>query len=400
MERIDRLVSQLRRTYLDIDPTTIQIVRAPLRICPLGAHIDHQLGLVTGMTIDQSILMAFAPAGNGRVRVSSLNFEPPVSFDLNDVPPYRPKDWGNYIRGAVLALQQDHPLKTGLAGVIEGDMPIGGLSSSAAATIAYLLALESVNGLAISPEQNVNLVRFTENQYIGLNNGVLDQSVILFSAPNALTRIDCRTMQIERVAAALPEKTFEVLVVYSGVTQVLVGTSYNNRVAECQAAAKMLLDFGGHKIEAQPRLGLVELQLFEAEGHRLPDPLKKRASHYFGEMRRVRAGLDAWQTGDLSRFGELMNQSGESSINNYECGSPQLITLYETLRETPGVYGARFSGAGFRGNCIAFIDPAYREPVAEAVQRRYPAAHPEEAARYSIHFCQTDDAAGLVAWSS
>jgi galactokinase/galacturonokinase len=90
-----------------------------------------------------------------------------------------------------------------------------------------------------------------------------------------------------------------------------------------------------------------------------------------------------------------MTESGESSIRNYECGSPQLITLYETLAAAPGVYGTRFSGAGFRGNCIALIDPAYREQIADEVHARYPAAHPDEAPRYSIHFCQLDGAAQL-----
>jgi galactokinase/galacturonokinase len=330
--------------------------------------------------------------------VSSLNFTPPVSFEFGNVPPYRPGDWGNYIRGAVLALQQEHALNTGLVGVIGGDMPIGGLSSSAATTIAYLLALESLNTLTLSPELNVSLVRFTENQYIGLNNGILDQSVILFSAADHLTRIDCRTMQIDRVSTPLKTGDFEVLVVYSGVTRVLVGTSYNNRVAECQEAAAALLAYAGQKVEETPRLGLVAPAIFEAEGRRLPGALWKRANHYFGEMRRVQAGLEVWQTGDLSRFGRLMNESGDSSITYYECGSPQLITLYETLCETSGVYGTRFSGAGFRGNCIALIDPAAREMVAEAIHRRYPAAHPAEAELYSIHFCRPDGQARLIDW--
>ena len=121
------------------------------------------------------------PLPTARFIVESEGFEPPVSFDLADVPPYTPGDWGNYIRGAVLALQQNYRLTYGLAGVVGSDMPIGGLSSSAAVTIAYLLALEAANGLDVSPKENVDLVRFTENRYIGLNNGILDQSVILFS---------------------------------------------------------------------------------------------------------------------------------------------------------------------------------------------------------------------------
>ena len=107
-----------------------------------------------------------------------------------------------------------------------------------------------------------------------------------------------------------------------------------------------------------------------------------------------------WGAGDLGRFGDLMAQSGQSSIVCYECGSPQLITLYEILGDTPGVYGARFSGAGFRGNCIALIDPAARQTIAQAIHRRYPLAHPQEADKYSIHFCQPGGQARLMARSS
>ncbi|HHJ06258.1 MAG TPA: hypothetical protein ENK24_02030, partial [Anaerolineae bacterium] len=129
-EQIAGLVEHLKRNFA-VDAADIRIVKAPLRISPLGAHIDHQLGPVTGMTIDQAVLMAFAPHAERRVEIESLNFEQLVSFDLDQVPPYQKGDWGNYIRGAALALQQTHHLKRGLVGVVGGDMPIGGLSSSA-----------------------------------------------------------------------------------------------------------------------------------------------------------------------------------------------------------------------------------------------------------------------------
>ena len=393
-DRIEALVAQLTR-HNSVDPAAVRVVKAPLRICPLGAHIDHQLGPVTGMTIDESILLAFAPATDNTVYIESLNFDHPQSFTLNEVPPYQPRDWGNYVRGAVLALQRDFPLKRGLVGVIGGNMPIGGLSSSAAVTIAYLLALEAINELEVSPKANISLVRYTENEYIGLNNGILDQSVILFSQANHLTLIDPQTLDINQIPSTLRSNDFEILVVYSGVTYVLVGTDYNNRVAECQQAAQSLLSYVGQDSRPDPRLRHVAPELFAAEGHRLGPLLQRRATHYFGEQQRVASGVEAWQVGDLGRFGALMNQSGESSVKYYECGSPQLITLYEILRETPGVYGARFSGAGFRGNCIALIDPAAGDSIAEAIHRRYPVTHPEVANRYSIHFCQPDGPAEL-----
>jgi galactokinase len=144
------------------------------------------------------------------------------------------------------------------------------------------------------------------------------------------------------------------------------------------------------------RLRHVAPELFEHYGERLDEPLRRRAYHYFGEMIRVQEGVNAWQEGDLPRLGNLVNASGESSVKWYECGSPELKTLYEILRATPGVYGTRFSGAGFRGNCIALIDPAQGEAIAEAVHRRYPNAHPDVAERYNIHFCFPDGNAGVV----
>ncbi len=394
-ERIDRLLTQLRRQYKG-DPAAIRVVKAPLRISPLGAHIDHQLGRVTGMAVDRSILLAFAPTEQGLVQMESMDFAHPTRFSLQAIPPHQKGDWGNYLRGAALALQRSYPLTCGLHGVIDSDMPIGGLSSSAAVTIAYLLALESVNELTVSAQENIRLVTRTEHEYIGLNNGILDQTSILFSQRNHLTLIDCQTVQIETAPTAIQSSDFEIMAVHSGVTKSLVGTNYNNRVAECQEAARQLLQHGGQPAGASPRLREVDPEIFAHYGTHLPDLLRRRATHFFGEMARVSSGVEAWRQGDLVRFGALISESGTSSIDYYECGCPQLITLYRILCITQGVYGVRFSGAGFRGSCVALIDPAARAAIADAVHRRYPHDHPQEADRYSIHFCQVADSARLL----
>jgi galactokinase len=296
--QIEALVSRLQQNPA-VDPAQIRLVKAPLRICPLGAHIDHQLGLVTGMTINQAILRAFAPTANGQVHLESQNFESAIDFSLAEVPPYQKGDWGNYIRGAVLALQQAHHLPHGLVGVVGGEMPIGGLSSSAAVTVAYLLALAALNSLHLAPADNIPLVRYTENQYIGLNNGILDQSVILCSRRDHLTLIDCQSLVISTIPGQIPAGAYDLLVVYSGVSQGLVGTDYNSRVAECQEAARQLLTLAGQPEPPQPRLRHVSPDVFQAEGHRLPDKLRRRAAHFFGEMQRVVDGVAAWQSGDL-----------------------------------------------------------------------------------------------------
>jgi galactokinase/galacturonokinase len=374
----------------------IQIVYSPLRISPLGAHVDHQDGLVTGLTLDRAILLAFVPRADRHVRVESLNFPRLVEFDLDDVPPKHPGDWGNYIRGAVAALNREHELSVGIDAVVQGRMPIGGLSSSAAVGVAYLLALEAANRLSATPGQNIQLDRYIENEYLGLNNGILDQSIILMSDERHLTYLDCQSIEFAKIPTPSKGDEFDILVVYSGLATSLTNTDYNKRVAECQEAARMMLEWAQEEVPPSPRLRMVSEQVYAAVGSRLPVPLDRRARHFFTELRRVKQGITAWQQGNLAEMGRLINESGASSISNYECGCPHLITLHRLLEEIPGVYGARFSGGGFRGSCIALTDPTQRERIEAVIRARYPAAHPDIAESYSIHFCKPDGPARLL----
>ncbi|MGC9397166.1 MAG: galactokinase family protein [Anaerolineae bacterium] len=374
----------------------IRVVYAPLRISPLGAHVDHQDGLVTGMTLDRVILLAFVPRRDRRVCVESLNFPGRVEFALDDVPPKSPRDWGNYVRGAVLALQQERKLRVGIDAVVGGSMPIGGLSSSAAVGVAYLLALETANDLTVSAEENIQLDRYIENMYLGLKNGIMDQSMILKSERDTLTYLDCQSVAFEQIPIPHERNGFDILVVYSGVEKSLGGTDYNNRVAECQEAARLLLSWSGQTPPERPRLRMVPEEVYVELGGRLPAPLNRRARHFFTEVTRVRAGAEAWRAGDVVTIGRLMRDSGASSVYNYESGCPQLVTLYNILCDAPGVYGARFSGAGFRGSCIGLSDPACREEIQAFIDARYPAAHPNAAAYYSVHFCKSDGPARVL----
>ncbi len=397
----EHLIEQLKthiKARIGCSEDDIRLVRSPLRVSPLGAHVDHQDGLVTGLALDQAIYLAFVPRTDGQVRVTSLNFEGIADFSLDSIPAQVARDWGNYARGAALALVRSHSIRVGMDAVVVGAMPIGGLSSSAAVGVAYLLALESANDLVVTPEENIELDRYVENVYLGLRNGVLDQSVILLSDRDCLTYLDCRSMDVQRIPTAASRDAYEILVVYSGIRQALVGTAYNNRVAECQAAAELLLRWSGQpSTNGNSRLRLVDPAVYIAWGDRLPEPLDRRARHFFTEQQRVRAGVEAWRAGDIGRLGELMRASGASSVNNYESGSPHLTCLYEILCACPGVFGARFSGAGFRGSCIALSAPSYRDEIRAFIAQRYPVQHPDIADCYSVHFCQTSEAAGLIA---
>lgn len=375
----------------------VRVVYSPLRICPLGAHVDHQLGLVCGFALDQGVHLAFAPRDDDQVRLASAGFEDEVAFRLSDIPARRPGFWGNYPAGAAEALVKAQGIRRGLDGFVAGSLPSGGLGSSGAVGVAYLLAFEAANDLALPAEDNIKLDQYTENVYLGLNNGILDQSMTLLSSRGRLLYMDCETARYETLSPGPAMPGYKIIVAYSGHSDSLVSTDYNKRVAECQAAARELLAMSGAPAPEGVRLRSVPEDVFAAHGQALPDKLRKRATHFFTECARVREGVQCWQAGDLERLGQLIRESGRSSIENYECGRPELVTLYETLNGTPGVTGARFSGAGFRGSCIGLVEAtASEDAVRGRVLERYVAAHPETEGRAAVFFCRPDDGARLL----
>ena len=127
----------------------------------------------------------------------------------------------------------------------------------------------------------------------------------------------------------------------------------------------------------------------------LPENFRKRATHYFSEYARAEAGAEAWKSGDLEKYGHLIFQSGRSSIENYECGCPELITLYEIMTQTDGIYGGRFSGAGFKGCCMALVNPEKEEDVLRTVEEQYLAIYPQLKGKYLGTSCSSADGVNL-----
>lgn len=390
LEPLEQLTREVVRRY-GVAPGDVRVVRSPYRICPLGAHIDHQLGHVTAMAIDLAVHLAYVPLV-GEVRLSSRDFPGDVAFSLAEVPDPRDGDWGNFARGAVRALQQRYPLYRGIQGITAGRVDGGGLSSSAAIGVALLLALEEANGLTVSDQENIALDQAIENEYLGLHNGILDQSAILLSRRDQLTCLDCQTRGHELIPAPAHVQSPAILIAFSGLKKALVGTDYNRRVEECRTAAELLLRALG-RADATPVLRNIDPDEYAQCRHVLDGPPARRAAHFFSEMDRVRQGIECWRRGDLAGFGRLVSASGESSIRNYECGCPPLTDLYEVLLATEGVYGARFSGAGFRGCCFALMDAAAAEQAAEAVPRRYRERQPQLADDAFVFACRSDDGA-------
>lgn len=288
----------------------------PYRISPLGAHIDHQHGKVNGLAIDRGIHMAYRPKQNGVIELQSLNFPKRAQFFVSAVPETRAGDWADHLRGAAKALGERYPLKTGLSGVIEGSLPIGGLSSSAAVIICFLTALCKVNGLHLAPMEMIRTAQAAENQYVGVACGKLDQSCEVLSKKDHLLYLDTRDDSYELIPTPEQMKPYRIAVFFSGLERSLRNSKYNLRQDECKAAAYALLGYAGldYGTFADTRLRDVPFTVFDAYKNRLPEPWRRRAEHYYGEFARAERGALLWRRGDLEGYGQLVFDSGRSSI--------------------------------------------------------------------------------------
>ncbi len=366
-------------------------VFCPYRVCPLGAHVDHNLGTVTGFALDRGVSIAFDKTENGKFELCSMQFNEPVLFSLFDIPEKKAGDWADYLRGTAKALKQKYELKCGIRAVICGSLPIGGLSSSAAVTLAFLKALCIANDIKISEDKAVALAKGAENDYVGVGTGKLDQCCEIFSRKNQLLYYD--TLDDSRRLIDLPGKTkpFKIGIFFSGLSRTLVNSDYNLRVSELKQAAKALTSLSGKPAGDDILMRFVPPAVFEEYKEALPEKLRKRAEHFFTEQERVKKGVSAWSEGNLEQFGALMTESGLSSINNWEAGSPELKALSEIITAAKGVYGGRFSGAGFKGSCAALIDPEYEEDIRREVSDKYLALFPEHTGLFSVDFCETEN---------
>ena len=364
----------------------------PYRICPIGAHSDHNLGKITGFAIDRGIHIAYSPKHNGVIEMTSLQFPKRAQWHIREIGG-KTGDWADYLRGATWALAKKHVLSVGLSGVIEGTLPIGGLSSSAAVILAFLDALCRVNGIQLSSRELIQVAFTAEKDYVGMNIGTLDQSCEVLSRKNSLLYLDCRDDSYELIPAPASMPPYRVMVFFSGLEHSLLSSKYNMRVDELRAGVYALQALSGmsygkfHEANARD----VPFAVYQEYRDRLPAQWARRCEHWYTEFQRVEAGAEAWRRGDLETYGRLSFESGWSSIHNWESGAPEQIRLYEIMRETDGIYGGRFAGAGFKGCCLALVRPECVDAIRETVTRKYLSAFPEMKEKYGVYVCDTAD---------
>ncbi len=378
----------------DIPADKVRVIASPYRICPLGAHIDHQGGAVLGMTINAYTLMAFTVNESSTVKLRSRNYPGEVNFDMAEISESTGSFWGVYPRAAALALQDKYLIKRGVTGLLDGMLPGCGLSSSASVLLAYLHAFADANALDIEPWEYVHLTHRAEKEFIGLNNGILDQTSIVFGRRGYLLHIDTREKKVTALPDLLGEDHHRILVAFSGYSRELTTSGYNSRVDECRIAAGQISSMAGKGVANL--LSDVSSDDYLRYKSRLEPHLERRCDHFFGESQRVTNGAAAWETKSIDTFGHLMNESCKSSMEKYECGMQAICDLQQIVSSTDGVFGSRFMGGGFGGCVVGFVRPSHGADAVVNIKTAYQKLHPEVAGQATVNLARSDDGIRLI----
>ena len=392
--KVDDLASAFRNRF-GVEPEVV--ARAPGRVNLLGAHVDYSEGWVLPAAIDRSVWVAARRAPDERTRLVASDFSEEASFDAADIePPVAERggetSWSDYPQGLAWALGQRGIDVPPIDAAFGGDLPIGaGVSSSAAVEMAFLVAWEQLGRFQLSGIERAQVGRKTENGYVGVQSGIMDQFASVFGREGHALLLDCRSLEHELIPT--PDDLV-FLVADTGVRRALAsGTGFNDRKSECARAAELLRP---HVPELSTLRDLAPADLDRLQ-HVLEPPLDGRARHVVTECRRVLDGAEALRRGHLHRLGDLMGQSHRSSRNDYDVSIEELDVLAEAAAGAEGCYGARLTGAGF-GGCVTAItseDAAdhVREQTAVAFERRF-------GRRPEIHTCRVGGGAGVVGTSA
>jgi galactokinase len=334
------------------------VARAPGRVNLIGEHTDYNVGFCLPMAIDRATWIALRPR-DGEVGVQALDMDDALTFALDAIP-REVAHWGRYVTGVAWALQENGYAPAGWEGVLSGDVPIGsGLSSSAALELAVAQTFAAVSGFAWEPTRMAQIAQQTENHWLGLKSGIMDQLISANGLAGHALLMDCRALTLTPVP--LPAGT-AVVVMDTRTPRDLVSSAYNQRRAECEQAAAVL------GVPALRDAGPADLARVSDQ---LPPVIFRRARHVISENERTLAAAEAMRAGYAVELGRLMNASHDSLRDDYEVTSDTLNAMVDSARRQPGCLGARMTGAGFGGCAIALVRAAEVVPFMAAVTSEY-----------------------------
>jgi len=338
----------------------------PGRVNLIGEHIDYNGGLVMPCAVTLGTWLLLSPNNDNVIRFKSLNFPEEAAFELKPSYQKTGPEWFNYPLGVFNELLKDHKIPTGLDMLFFGNIPIGsGLSSSASIEVAMAYALNDYFNLGLEKIQIPLLAQKVENEFIGVNCGIMDQFAVAFGETDKAIVLNCDTLKYKIVDCNLGE--YSLAIINTNKPRKLAESKYNERVAECQTALADL-----NKEITLHNLCELNADKFALHSHLITDQtVLKRATHVIKENDRVNLAAKALNAGELQEFGRLMYASHQSLKDLYEVTGEELDTVVDFCADYEHVIGARMTGAGFGGCAIALLKKGQEEDFAKQLTDYY-----------------------------
>ncbi|MBP9152643.1 MAG: galactokinase [Flavobacteriales bacterium] len=335
----------------------------PGRVNLIGEHVDYLGGLVMPAAISLGITALILPTKSSKIRIHSTVFNETIEFNLDSLPTVKQKHWSDFILGVIIHLKQKGIQFGGCNILIDSNLPKGsGLSSSAALEVLCYFMFHSVfAGTEPDKTQMALDCQKIENEFVGLNCGIMDQFAVANGKENHAIVLNCNSLEHEFVPLELGEHS--LLIINNNKPRTLAESAYNQRRKECNEAMKIISNHRQLK-------NLVEATLDDLK--LISDPtLKKRTRHAITEQLRVQDSVTALSSGNLLAFGKLMNESHASLRDDYEVSCSELDFIVAELQSNPACLGARMTGAGFGGCCIALVDGSSIQRITQSLSETY-----------------------------
>lgn len=336
--------------------------RAPGRVNIIGEHTDYNDGFVMPIATHLATYFAAAPRGDDTVRVYCGTAGEAVEFSLEELPRRGDGHWQDYLAGIAWSLAAEGLSLCGVDAALLTDVPIGsGLSSSAALEVSWAMVLIAAAGTEpLEPRRLALACQRAENDYVGMNCGVMDQMASVLGQRNQAILLDCWTLDYQHVP--LPADQLSVVVMDTGKPRQLVDSEYNLRRQQCEQAAEIL---------GVRALRDADMEMLMEHQEDMDEVIFRRARHVICENERVFEAAEALRAGDFEKVGRVLNESHASLREDYEVSCPELDLICEIAREQPSCYGARLVGAGFGGCAMALVRAGEEESFGAAVKRTY-----------------------------
>ncbi|HEY3310699.1 MAG TPA: galactokinase [Anaerolineales bacterium] len=388
----EELVIEVFRERFGLAPAFM--ARAPGRVNLLGEHVDYNDGFVLPAAIDRATYVAFAAAETEKSSLVAADFNESTSFSWETLAEKKQSDgtpmpeWARYPAGVMWALARGGYAAQPVNAVFSSNVPRGsGLSSSASVELAFGVAWQKLGGWTLTPMQMALLGQKAENQYVGVNCGIMDQFASACGQVDRLLYLDCRSLDWQTVPLS---QDLSIVVADTTIRRKLTSGEYNKRRAACEEAVSILrADLPG--ITALRDVSPAE---FNRLAFKLPGLVEKRARHVVEEIERSRQAVSLLESGDFDRFGQLMNKCHASLRDLYEVSCPELDVMARVAQSLPGCYGARLTGAGFGGCTVNLVERARADGFARELSAAYEGQcglHPE------IYICRASAGAGITA---